>query len=553
MWYFYSLSYFTADFTAVLTSRTSDMEEGTSKKTYLCTNCQKKYNRKLSLCSRCKTVAYCSSKCQKEDWKKAHKLVCKTLASVAKTNTPEGQLFTELRNGRIRKKEAKLLRGSKQAFYREGTIARRKQEEASVGEKICGGGGEGPSTFAALCKGKKGKKMVDRLRKILEKQADASVVFDGGWELYVFSFMYFWALPYLAKKEWKSVLKELSCYPYFFKKKMNHFLEGASLLDVAREYDHSKYEVQENMWIDLLLTEYDHPPHLLESKNGMRLLEYYSRCGGNLHRHQGYSGYSPIHFCAKHNIMEPLCFLLAEGVSVNLPLARSTVTNMGSASTPLILAGMYHSAEAFVEMCKSPLVNFEIYNTSGLKALHKIINPISPENMARHPEVYQKVCSDQDIENMLEAYIANGGDPESPSVAMKSGMDAATIQMGKDGANAADMCTGEKMILLKWVARKRVCPVTDYSSGSKKLRMVYAYCLEKKLDYFDSQAGFLKFLKAMKSGEVDAAFSSDSFSFPEDLFLQTRGIRAQMREMSGSGWGGVGGGGGGQNPGCPTQ
>ena len=134
------------------------MAAATTKKTYLCTNCQKKFNRKLSLCSRCKTVSYCSPSCQKEDWKKSHRHVCKKLADVAKSNSLEAKLISNVRSGHMSKKEAKLLRKGSQAFYRAGTVARREQEEASEGETTCGGGGDGPSTYTALCKGKKGKK-----------------------------------------------------------------------------------------------------------------------------------------------------------------------------------------------------------------------------------------------------------------------------------------------------------------------------------------------------------------------------------------------------------
>lgn len=44
----------------------------------ICLECSGKSQNKVSACSRCKTIAYCSKECQAEDWPR-HKLVCSKL------------------------------------------------------------------------------------------------------------------------------------------------------------------------------------------------------------------------------------------------------------------------------------------------------------------------------------------------------------------------------------------------------------------------------------------------------------------------------------------
>jgi len=47
-----------------------------------CTFCQTPETdlRKHKVCSQCKQAFYCSADCQKYDWRKTHKDICKTLA-----------------------------------------------------------------------------------------------------------------------------------------------------------------------------------------------------------------------------------------------------------------------------------------------------------------------------------------------------------------------------------------------------------------------------------------------------------------------------------------
>jgi hypothetical protein len=44
---------------------------------YTCANCSKQSTKEFERCSQCKKVHYCSEKCQKLHWKKEHKAVCK--------------------------------------------------------------------------------------------------------------------------------------------------------------------------------------------------------------------------------------------------------------------------------------------------------------------------------------------------------------------------------------------------------------------------------------------------------------------------------------------
>ena len=47
----------------------------------ICANCNSKSNTELSRCAGCKKTYYCSKECQKEHWKKEHKIQCKKLVN----------------------------------------------------------------------------------------------------------------------------------------------------------------------------------------------------------------------------------------------------------------------------------------------------------------------------------------------------------------------------------------------------------------------------------------------------------------------------------------
>jgi len=50
--------------------------------------------QKLQACGQCKAIWYCSTKCQKEDWKKNHKKVCKPVVAAAESGSGSGEKET---------------------------------------------------------------------------------------------------------------------------------------------------------------------------------------------------------------------------------------------------------------------------------------------------------------------------------------------------------------------------------------------------------------------------------------------------------------------------
>lgn len=61
-----------------------------------CANCEKK-KTKLSRCSNCKRVLYCSIECQKEDWFKSHKNMCTKIISDT-INHNNSEILNKLEN-----------------------------------------------------------------------------------------------------------------------------------------------------------------------------------------------------------------------------------------------------------------------------------------------------------------------------------------------------------------------------------------------------------------------------------------------------------------------
>ena len=124
------------------------------------------------------------------------------------------------------------------------------------------------------------------------------------------------------------------------------------------------------------------------------------------------------------------------------------------------------------------------------------------------------MCSEEELEAMLLAYVEAGGDPTTKLVDTKSagGEDARWRHLVALGGTAADLCRGMSTVELKWMAKHRVVPVS--AKGAMALSAAYANAKGKEeLESWmtPSPAQLAEVQAAIRSGEMESLFDGHNF------------------------------------------
>ena len=499
-------------------------EETPSSKRYICTGCHKTFNRKLSRCSRCRSVSYCSPECQRADWKNLHKYTCQNLVNLAKQTTANADVLRFKASGRVRSGERKLLRALSHKHFLPGSA------NAPDGGPDCG-----PAAYFKWVKGTRGKRLFQIVRNqlvlMVEGSGESYASDPGAMDSTTFCMLHSFHIPHLNTPPYKKVKRHLQTWPHADLSKIQDDFNGmapAAMLDfVVSQIPPAQLLKWGEDIVKMLQMEAAGPPHFLDTDDGWMLLQFYAEMSGNLHRPDVDTGYSLLHHAVRFECMKALQYLLAAGVNPNLPTARSNITNMSSASPPIILAGMYHAPRAFVALCRAPGIDLEVHNTSGKKALHGLI--MRKDSMHDSLRTGRSLCSEEELEAMLLAYVEAGGDPTTKLVDTKNagGEDASWRHLVALGGTAADLCRGMSTVELKWMAKHRVVPVS--TKGAMALSLAYANAKGKEeLGSWrtPSLAQLAEVQAAIRSGEMKSLFDGYNFEL-----VRTKRSAGALREQ----------------------
>ena len=187
---------------------------------------------------------------------------------------------------------------------------------------------------------------------------------------------------FLASKQGKSLKSALKKYVHKFltwkqnnkyttKEVSNMFqglLEGWILL---LDQTLSSKEYADILDIYLAMFAHDDGPTrgALRGNDGLILLEYFARIGGDLAKPYPVDGKSLIHFAAQEGSTEIIKWLVKNGVNPNQHTSLNSF-GQGTAATPLHLAIMYHRIEVVETLVKLPRIDLEKRNLSGKTPLH---------------------------------------------------------------------------------------------------------------------------------------------------------------------------------------
>ena len=329
-------------------------------KAYRCSGCEKVFNTPMKECSRCHSVAYCNSVCQKAHWKQ-HKAAC----NFHKEN-PHGLPQNRHSVGRIHPME-------KMAAQQHVPIVRPDALNAS-NQKLL------KKMFNT---NKKVKALVRFVKRFAELVAGSEwdkgrvEVVDGSAQtreqhIHVFRSSARLYIPFFIssdKKEQQRLVKEHKFFSIYETLKHTRAM-GVELFDTM---------VGSDRWVVDVV-----------GKQGLLFMEFCAGIGCNMNYIDSHeSGWSLMHQAAAGGNTDMIRFLSKEGIDPNMVTAKSSLTmTTWTCSTPLHLAAMFHQEASVVALCslehidvnrrnsygKAPLLNFadsyQTIDTSGTCSKH---------------------------------------------------------------------------------------------------------------------------------------------------------------------------------------
>ena len=189
---------------------------------------------------------------------------------------------------------------------------------------------------------------------------------------------------------------------------------------------------------------YAMPHHLflLDSKDGLSLLDYFVKIGGDLGKYDPLIGYSLLHQAAKFGQVKAMAFLVEAGMNPNIPTAQDH-NNMGTSSTPLHLAAMYCQPESVKYLCSLENIEVDTLNSTGATAMHWAMTQSKSSGVPGQENM--NATNQKHILDMLKARGANVNKKVKGDLAKtKNANGMSPLDMGQHAGNASGMDWAKK-------------------------------------------------------------------------------------------------------------